>query len=113
MSGCFRQGVLTLVNVYVDLLVFTHIAGTLYTGSGHYWCKYYIEKHAICHKDYRLRTFVGIQYVHGDLCKHLEIDSSTNRIPITRSAGFGLMYATLLRAPIHNVYKICKPLVVY
>ena len=28
----------TLVNVYVDLLVFTRIAGTSYTGSGRYWC---------------------------------------------------------------------------
>ena len=29
---------ITLVNVYVDLLVFTRIAGTSYTGSGRYWC---------------------------------------------------------------------------
>ena len=28
----------TLVNVYVDLLVFTSIAGTSMTGSGRYWC---------------------------------------------------------------------------
>ena len=28
---------ITLVNVYVDLLVFTRIAGTSYTGSGRYW----------------------------------------------------------------------------
>ena len=28
----------TLVNVYVDLLVFARIAGTSYTGSGRYWC---------------------------------------------------------------------------
>ena len=33
-NDCFN----TLVNVYVDLLVFTHIAGTSYTGSGRYWC---------------------------------------------------------------------------
>ena len=26
-----------------------------------------------------------IQYVHGDLCKHLGIDSSTDQIPIIRS----------------------------
>ena len=26
--------------------------------------------------------FLSIQYVHGDLCKHLEIDLSTDRIPI-------------------------------
>ena len=36
-----------LVNVYVDLLAFTCIAGTSWTGSGRYWCKYYIEKHAV------------------------------------------------------------------
>ena len=37
--------------------------------------KSYIEKHAICLKDYRIRSFLSIQYVHGDLCKHLGIDS--------------------------------------
>ena len=36
----------------------------------------YIEKHAICLKDYRIRSFFFIQYVHGDLCKHLGIDYS-------------------------------------
>ena len=40
--------------------------------------KSYIEKNAICPKDYRIRSFLSIQYVHGDLCKHLGIDSSTN-----------------------------------
>ena len=68
----------TLVNVYVDLLVFMRIAGTSWTGSGRYWCLYYIEKHAICLKDYRLQSFLSIQYVHGDLCKHLGKDSSTD-----------------------------------
>ena len=29
---------ITLVNVYVDLVVFTRIAGTSSTGSGRYWC---------------------------------------------------------------------------
>ena len=28
--------------------------------------------------DYRLQSFLGIQYVHGDLCKHLGIDLSTD-----------------------------------
>ena len=36
------------------------------------------EKHAICLMDYRIRSFLSIQYVHGDLCKHLGIDSSTD-----------------------------------
>ena len=35
--------------------------------------KSYIEKHAICLKDYRIRSFLSIQYVHGELCKHLGI----------------------------------------
>ena len=39
---------------------------------------YYIEIHAICQRDYRLQSFLSIQYVHGDLCKHLGIDSSTD-----------------------------------
>ena len=37
-----------------------------------------LKKHAICLKDYRIRSFLSIQYVHGDLCKHLRIDSSTD-----------------------------------
>ena len=40
--------------------------------------KSYIEKHAICLKDYRIRSFLSIRHAHGDLCKHLEIDSSTD-----------------------------------
>ena len=30
-------------------------------------------------KDFRLQSFLSIQYVHGDLCKHLGIDSSTDQ----------------------------------
>ena len=59
-------------------MVFTRIAGTSQTGSGRYWCKYYKEKHAISLKDYRIRSFLSIKYVYGDLCKHLGIDSSTD-----------------------------------
>ena len=36
------------------------------------------KKHAICRKDYRLQSFLSIQYVLGDLCKHLGVDSSTD-----------------------------------
>ena len=68
----------TLVNVYVDLVVFTRIAGTSKTGSGRYWCYNYIEIHDICLKDYRNRSFLIFKYVHCDLCKHLEIDLSTD-----------------------------------
>ena len=39
----------------------------------------------ICHKDYRLQPFLSIQYVHGDSCKHLGIDSSTNQMIGIRS----------------------------
>ena len=59
----------TLVIVYVDLVVFTRIAGTSKTGSGRYWCSYYISKHVICLKDYRIRSFLSIQYVHAKYLK--------------------------------------------
>ena len=39
--------------------------------------KSYIEKHTICLKEYRIRPFLSIRHTHGDLCKHLGIDSST------------------------------------
>ena len=29
-------------------------------------------------KGYRIRSFLSIRHAHGDLCKHLGIDSSTN-----------------------------------
>ena len=32
----------------------------------------------ICLKDYRIRSFLSIWHAHGDLCKHLGIDSSTD-----------------------------------
>ena len=38
----------------------------------------YIEKHAVCLKDYRIRSFLSFRHAHGDLCKHLGIDSSTD-----------------------------------
>ena len=37
--------------------------------------KSYIEKHAICLKDYRIRPFLSFRHAHGDLCNHLGIDS--------------------------------------
>ena len=36
------------------------------------------QKHAICLKDYRIRSVLSIRHAHGDLCKHLGIDSSTD-----------------------------------
>ena len=38
----------------------------------------YIEKHAICLKDYRIRPFLNIRHAHDDLFNHLGIDSSTD-----------------------------------
>ena len=40
--------------------------------------KSYIEKNAICLKDYRIRPLLSIRHAYGDLCKHLGIDSSTD-----------------------------------
>ena len=37
-----------------------------------------IENHAICLKDYRISSVLHIPHAHGDLCKHLGIDSSTD-----------------------------------
>ena len=37
-----------------------------------------VYKHAICLKDYKIRSFLSIWHAHGDLCKHLGIDSSTD-----------------------------------
>ena len=38
---------------------------------------FYIENQAVCQRDYRFRSFLGSRHAHGDLCKHLGIDSST------------------------------------
>ena len=40
--------------------------------------------HAICQRDDRIESFLSIHCVHGDLCKHLGIDLSTDPIPIIR-----------------------------
>ena len=37
-----------------------------------------MEKHAIYLKDYRMRSFLSTWHAHGDLCKRLGIDSSTD-----------------------------------
>ena len=37
-----------------------------------------LKKHAIYLNDYKIRSFLIIQYAHGDLCKNLGIDSSTD-----------------------------------
>ena len=37
-----------------------------------------MQKHAICLKDYSIGSALSIRHAHGDLCKHLGIDSSTD-----------------------------------
>ena len=37
-----------------------------------------LKKHAICIKDYRIRSFLCIRHADGDLCKYIGIDSSTD-----------------------------------
>ena len=59
---------------YLRVLPVLHIPEVVDIGV-----KSYIEKHAICLKDYRIRPFLSNWYAHGDLCKHLGIDSSTDR----------------------------------
>ena len=44
-----------------------------------------ILKNAVCHKKYRFQSFLSIQYVHGDLGKHLGKGSSTDRTHIIRT----------------------------
>ena len=58
---------------YLHVLPVLHIQEVVDIGV-----KSYIEKHAICLKDYRIRPFLSIRHAHGDLCKHLGIDSSTD-----------------------------------
>ena len=54
---------------YLRVLPVLHRPEVVYIGV-----KAYIEKHAICLKDYRIRPFLSIRHAHGDLCKHLGID---------------------------------------
>ena len=38
-----------------------------------------MEEHAICLKDYRIRSFLSIRHSNGDLCKYLGMDWSTDQ----------------------------------
>ena len=62
-----------LICWYSRILPVLHIPEVVDIGG-----KSYIEKHAICLKDYRIRPFLSIRHAHGNSCKHLGIDSSTN-----------------------------------
>ena len=37
-----------------------------------------VDIHAINIKDYKIRPVLSIRHAHGDFCKHLGIDSSTD-----------------------------------
>ena len=54
---------------YLRVLPVLHRPEVVYIG---------VEKHAICLKDYRIRSFLSICHANGDLRKHLGIDSSTD-----------------------------------
>ena len=62
--------------------------------------RYNKEKYAICHKDYRIQSFLSIQYVHGNLCKHLGIDLSTDRMIVFNR------YSNLFQYLPHPVYEV-------
>ena len=55
--GICKRNIFTLVNVYVDLVVFTRLPVLHRPEVAENRCKYYIEKHAICLKDYRITPF--------------------------------------------------------
>ena len=38
----------------------------------------FISVYILCLQDYRIRSFLSIRHAHGDLFKHLGIDSSTD-----------------------------------
>ena len=64
------------------------------------------KKHAICLKDYRIRSFLSIQYVHGDLCKHLGMDSSTDHPATNENLKFdGVGVVCFLQLSEGNVHK--------
>ena len=58
---------------YLRVLPVLHIPEVVDIGV-----KSYIEKHAIRLKDYIIRPFLSIRHAHGDLCKHLGIDSNAD-----------------------------------
>ena len=62
-----------LIYWYLCVLAVLHIPEVVDIGV-----KSYIEKHAICLKDYSIRSFLSSRHAHCDLCKHLGKDSSTD-----------------------------------
>ena len=48
--------------------------------------KSYIDKHAICLKDYSIRPFLSIGHAHGDLCKHSSTDHPDRYSNLFRNA---------------------------
>ena len=62
------------------------------------------RKHAVCLKDYRIRSFLSIQFVHCDLRKHLGIDSSTDH-PDRYSNLFELQSVHFLDSLLHGLLE--------
>ena len=67
--------------------------------------KSYIEKHAICLKDYRIRPFLSIRHAHGDLCRYsnLFLNDYINRHAHTEYLKMTEVYSPL---GIQHVFSI-------
>ena len=57
-------------------------------------------------KDYRIRSFLSIQYVHGDLCKHLGKDSSTDHPDDVPAIRVNTTKSTYTFTSLHTVIQI-------
>ena len=68
------------------------------------------RKHAIYLKDYRLQSFLSIQYVHGDLCKHLGIDSSTDHLDRYSNLFLNVYINRLVYAEYLKMIEVYSPL---
>ena len=62
----------------------------------------------MCQRDYRLQSFLSIQYVHGDLCKHLGTNSSTDhpdrysKLVLNVYRNQGLMHSYVMDTIFHS-----------
>ena len=58
---------------YLRILPVLHIADDVGIGINTIY-----KKHAVYQRDYRIKSFLSIRHVHGDLCKYLRKVLSTN-----------------------------------
>ena len=72
----FRLDLVILVNVYVDLRLLPVLHRPEVVDIGVVLILHI--KHAICLKDYGIKSFLVIRNAHGDSFKHLGIESSTD-----------------------------------